>query len=87
MSAKPDFWGEVAVIGGVTPVAILREQAALLGGKTQNLVEARVETHAGGAGLIHSFRLVVPALARPSQYRACFVLDEAVDIDPDGIND
>ena len=27
------------------------------------------------------------SLARPSQYRACFVLDEAVDIDPDGIND
>jgi len=26
-------------------------------------------------------------LARPSQYRACFVLDEAVDIDPDGMND
>jgi hypothetical protein len=46
----------------VTPVSILRRQAALLGEKTQQLVTADVSTNAMGSIVDHSFRLVVPAL-------------------------
>jgi hypothetical protein len=46
----------------VTPVSILRRQAALLGEKTQQLVAADVSTAATGAKMEHSFRLVAPAL-------------------------
>lgn len=72
-----DLWpsdlGETDI---VPPVAILREQAALLGNKTKNLVEARVSTSKATSpheiftrfdGLrpgdfIHQFILVAPAL-------------------------
>jgi len=44
----------------------MREQAALLGQKTQNLVEARVDTradpYAGAGQFVHTFKLVVPTL-------------------------
>jgi hypothetical protein len=46
----------------VTPVSILRGQAALLGEKTRQLVSADVATSAIGSLVEHSFRLVVPAL-------------------------
>jgi hypothetical protein len=47
----------------VTPVSILRRQAALLGEKTQQLVTADVATEAsGGTYVTHNFRLVVPSL-------------------------
>jgi hypothetical protein len=46
----------------VTPVSILRRQAALLGEKTQQLVTAEVTTAATGSNMEHSFRLVAPAL-------------------------
>lgn len=46
----------------VTPVSILRKQAALLGQKTQQLVRADVSTSVQNDSVIHSFRLVVPAL-------------------------
>ena len=46
----------------VTPVSILRRQAALLGEKTQQLVTADVSTSTIGGLVEHSFRLVVPAL-------------------------
>lgn len=63
MAAKADFWGEIVTDAIRTPVSILREQAALLGPKTQNLIEAKVETEAsGGDGFFHYFYLVVPAL-------------------------
>jgi hypothetical protein len=64
MAAQTDLWGELAPVEARTPVAILREQAALLGPKTQNLIEATVETTAAQFGQVlqHSFTLVVPAL-------------------------
>ena len=46
----------------VTPVSILRRQAALLGEKTQQLVAAEVVTTVVGDYATHFFRLVVPAL-------------------------
>jgi hypothetical protein len=46
----------------VTPVSILRRQAALLGEKTQQLVTADVSTSATGSQITHLFRVVVPAL-------------------------
>ena len=57
-----DLWGEFKPAVGRTPLAILREQAALLGDKTKRLVEARVVTRTDGSVFFHSFRLVVPAL-------------------------
>jgi len=46
----------------VTPVSILRRQAALLGEKTRQLVTADVSTDAERGAVTHYFRLVVPAL-------------------------
>jgi hypothetical protein len=63
MAAQTDLWGEILPATERTPVSILREQAALLGQKTKNLVEAKVETMTMQDGkLIHSFTLVAPAL-------------------------
>jgi hypothetical protein len=64
MAAQPDLWGEIVPLAERTPVSILREQAALLGQKTKNLMEARVITSSRGDGtLMHSFTLVVPSLS------------------------
>lgn len=51
-----------------TPVSILKEQAALLGEKTHNIVEAEIKTSLVDFArlLQHSFYLVAPAL---DQYR------------------
>lgn len=47
----------------VTPVSILREQAALLGPKTNQLVKAEVSTRTEAEGaLTHLFLLAVPTL-------------------------
>jgi hypothetical protein len=63
MAALTDFWGEITPAEVVrTPLAILREQAALLGAKTSNLVEATVATNVRGSEFIHQFNLVVPSM-------------------------
>lgn len=62
MAAQPDLWGDLEVQELKSPVSILRKQAALLGSKTQNLVEARVETHISYGRFVHSFNLIVPVL-------------------------
>jgi hypothetical protein len=62
MAASTDLWGEIEATQIRTPLVILREQAALLGAKTKNLVEASVSTHVSGNDFIHIFNLVVPAL-------------------------
>jgi hypothetical protein len=62
MAAQPDLWGDIQVSDVRTPVAILREQAALLGAKTQQVIEAQVETQIYNKDFEHSFNLVVPAL-------------------------
>lgn len=65
MSSVPDvdLWPkERFATDVVTPVSILRRQAALLGEKTQQLVTAEVFTSVVGDHATHFFRLVVPAL-------------------------
>ena len=62
MAAQTDLWGDIIQAEVRTPVAILREQASLLGIKTKNLIEASVKTSVKGGEFRHSFRLVVPAL-------------------------
>jgi hypothetical protein len=62
MAAQTDFWGDIAPATVRTPVAILREQASLLGTKTANLIEAAVETETSKGDFRHLFNLVVPAL-------------------------
>ena len=64
MAAQPDYWGEILPAQERTPLAILREQASLLGTKTKNLVEATVDTSVTPDGqFVHRFTLVVPALS------------------------
>lgn len=59
----PDLWPEIEQSQVVPPVAILREQAALLGKKTNHLLEGRVATTNTGYGaVVHSFYIVAPAL-------------------------
>lgn len=62
MATHADLWGEISPNVVRTPVSILREQASLLGVKTGNLIEGKVESRVAGSLLNHSFNLVVPAL-------------------------
>ena len=58
-----DLWPEdIGDTKIVPPVAILREQATLLGRKTNQLVRARVTTHGEGDWLTHTFILSAPAI-------------------------
>ncbi|MCI0486447.1 MAG: hypothetical protein L0229_07585 [Blastocatellia bacterium] len=61
-----DLWPKdiASAADQLTPVAILRQQASLLGQKTQNIVEAQVETKTTDFQrlLQHQFYLVAPAL-------------------------
>jgi hypothetical protein len=59
----PDLWPEIDQSQVVPPVAILREQAALLGKKTNHLLEGRVDTRSTPDGrFVHSFYIVAPTL-------------------------
>jgi hypothetical protein len=59
----PDLWPEIEQSQVVPPVAILRGQAALLGKKTNHLLEGRVVSTSTGYGFfVHSFYIVAPAL-------------------------
>jgi hypothetical protein len=59
----PDLWPEIEQTQVVPPVAILREQAALLGQKTNYLLQGRVQTTVDLHGrFVHSFYIVAPAL-------------------------
>lgn len=62
--SESDFWPSDLTSEPVsTPVSILREQAGLLGSKTQNRVRAKVSTQADYLGRFeHVFYLVVPEL-------------------------
>lgn len=58
-----DLWpANIAESNLVTPVAILREQGALLGEKTRQLVRCEVDTQAVGTLLVHHFNVVAPTL-------------------------
>jgi hypothetical protein len=62
MATQADFWGDIEPTEIRTPVSILREQAALLGGKTGYLIEGKVDTAVSGGMFRHSLSLVVPTL-------------------------
>jgi len=58
-----DLWpGNIAESNLVTPLAILREQAALLGEKTKQLVRGEVDTQTVGSLLVHHFHVAAPTL-------------------------
>jgi len=58
-----DLWpSNIADANLVTPLAVLKEQAALLGAKTQQLVTGEVTTETSGNLFVHHFYLVAPTL-------------------------
>lgn len=58
-----DLWpSDLGIASIVTPAAILRSQAALLGEKTKGILEAVVETSSVGNEIHHRFVIKVPAL-------------------------
>jgi len=59
-----DFWPEITPGKMATPVALLREQAGLLGQKTRNLVVGEVRSGQKGEEFTHNLNLVAPALGR-----------------------
>jgi hypothetical protein len=80
MAARMDFWGDVAASAVRTPVAILREQAALLGAKTKNLIEATVYTESVHGSFRHLFNLIVPGLDNYTYN--LFAIDHDIDLYP-----
>ena len=65
-----DLWpADFGIEDQTPPVTILRQQAAMLGKKTKNLVEGDVVTEATHAGAFkHTFYLIAPTL---DDYRYC----------------
>ena len=62
-STIPDLWPDLEQSQVIPPVAILREQAAALGRKTNYLLEGQVRTANVGEGKFrHTFLIVAPAL-------------------------
>ena len=80
MATQTDLWGDLAPAEVRTPLSIMREQAALLGTKTQNLVEAVVSTVVVGEEFTHYFNLVVPALSNYAYQ--LFVVSHRIDLYP-----
>jgi hypothetical protein len=66
MAAQTDLWGDLAPVEVRPPVALLREQAAVISTKTKNLIQAKVVTDATLGEIRHRFILVVPALGNYS---------------------
>lgn len=63
MPDSNDFWpANIAESNLITPITILKEQAALLGEKTRQLVKGEVVTQATGDMLVHYFYIVAPTL-------------------------
>jgi hypothetical protein len=64
VQARLDLWPEMPPVRTGTPVAIMRQQASQLGPKTQNVVEAEVETHAWSHDntFHHDLVLLAPSL-------------------------
>lgn len=84
MSVRPSLWpDDIAVTDAVAPVVILKEQASLLGQRTQNLVEARVHPSVPRYSeypFAYYFELVAPALDN-YRYRL-FVISHGVGFYP-----
>lgn len=64
INSYDDLWPkEFKIEDQRTPLIILREQATLLGPKTNNIVEAKVQSSSSSSGLLQVlFDLVAPAL-------------------------
>ena len=59
-----DLWPtNIADSDLVTPISILKQQAALLGEKTKELVKGDIVSQASGNLFIHSFFLLAPTLS------------------------
>lgn len=71
----PDDFGDTEM---VTPLAILKQQAALLGKKTRNILEGEVRPSASPASSI-IFRIIAPALGFAYEL---FSVDTSVTIYP-----
>ncbi len=64
MPDSNDFWpANIADSNLVTPITILKEQAALLGEKTRQLVKGEVVTQTTGNLFIHRFYIAAPTLS------------------------
>jgi hypothetical protein len=57
-----DLWPAIEKGNTRTPVSILKQQAALLGKHTKNLLEASVDTDASPGRFAHRFIIEAPAL-------------------------
>jgi hypothetical protein len=57
-----DLWPDLNLAPVVTPLSILREQAALLGKRTKGVLRGEVETWGAGERISNSFNIVVPSL-------------------------
>ena len=58
-----DFWPDLATARPqVTPLSLMKQQAALLGKHTSNLLEGEVSSNLSYGRLVHSFRIHVPTL-------------------------
>jgi hypothetical protein len=60
--AAVDFWPDISASKPRTPLSLMKQQAALLGKHTNNLLEAEVETTSSGDKLFHRFIIVAPSL-------------------------
>lgn len=58
-----DFWPDIAAARPrVTPLSLMKQQAALLGKHTSNLLEGDVSSNVYNGRLVHRFRISVPTL-------------------------
>jgi hypothetical protein len=57
-----DLWPEIEPVSIRTPGTILKQQAALLGKHTKNLLEGRVITQGRASGFVHRFIIAAPTL-------------------------
>ena len=75
---KEDFWpDEIGDADDPEPVALLKEQAALLGGKTKNAVEGVVKTSTERGTAYHSLYLKADALG-DYLYKLLFIAYPAI---------
>lgn len=62
MPEIPDLWPNIVEIDLVTPLSILKAQAASLGKKTNNLLIGETSTETWGTGFRHVFIIYAPTL-------------------------
>jgi hypothetical protein len=80
-----DLWPTDIGKGKITtPAAILRQQASLLGKRTNNLLEAKVDTITQGDTFMHRFAIEAPALGNYKYI--LFVLSHSVELYPISIS-